>query len=290
MSYLFISFLPSSTPLSFGIHSQHTRQSSQMDMDTNPVMNMPGMRGDRTKRYTVSFLHDTPLPGLETTLRFKIYNASNGEQTVLFERLYEKYMHLIIVNNELDYFVHLHPEKNGNEFSTVTQFPSDGTYRLYIDYQPFGAIEQQSAFTLTIGDDATTPVTIKPDFSKIKVFGNYKVSLSYPTPLDASLMSNGQQEFAFTITDAATSNPITTLKPYLASFGHLVMINTKTYDYLHVHPSQQLTPTQMQNGGPTVRFLPMGLYGPIKPGDYRIFAQFNPDNKLFTADFFVTVK
>ena len=39
-----------------------------------------------------------------------------------------------------------------------------------------------------------------------------------------------------------------------------------------------------------VIFLPLGLYGPIKPGVYRVFAQFNPNNNLFTSNFTVTVE
>jgi hypothetical protein len=68
------------------------------------------------------------------------------------------------------------------------------------------------------------------------------------------------------------------------------MINAKTYDYLHVHPINLTVPKPNENGGPTVTFLPLGLYGPIKPGIYRVFAQFNPDNKLFTANFTVKVE
>ena len=122
-----------------------------------------------------------------------------------------------------------------------------------------------------------------------KTFGDYEVTLEKPE-LSAQEMSIGNQTLSFTIKDAKTHQPIKTLKPYLGAFGHLVMINSDNYAYLHVHPKSATPPLPDQNGGPTVSFLPLGLYGPIKPGIYRVFAQFNPDNHLFTADFTVKVE
>jgi len=91
------------------------------------------------------------------------------------------------------------------------------------------------------------------------------------------------------IKDAKTGKSVTNLKPYLASFGHLTMINQKTFDFIHVHPYNLTAPPADASGGPTVDFLPIGIYGPFKPGIYRAFAEFNPDNKLFTADFTMKV-
>ena len=94
----------------------------------------------------------------------------------------------------------------------------------------------------------------------------------------------------YTITDVKTKKPVTTLKPYLGAFGHVVMINTQTFDYLHVHPTNLTALLPDQNGGPEVAFMPLGLYSPIKPGLYKVFAQFNPDNKLILTDFVVKIE
>jgi hypothetical protein len=68
------------------------------------------------------------------------------------------------------------------------------------------------------------------------------------------------------------------------------MINTKTFDYIHVHPNDLTVPKPNQNGGPKVEFMPLGLYGPITPGIYRVFGQFNPNNELFTSDFTIKIE
>src|SRR5262249_47803570 len=151
-------------------------------------------------------------------------------------------------------------------------------------------IEQQFAVTIPVGTVNPSEVsTIQPDQNLTKTFGDYSVSMKYPAPLKAADLSVGAQKLTFTIMDK-NGQPVTNLKPYLAAFGHLVMINESTYDYLHIHPDNAVAPKPDQNGGPTVEFLPLGLYGPIKPGIYRVFAQFNPDNKLFTSDFTVKVE
>jgi hypothetical protein len=103
-------------------------------------------------------------------------------------------------------------------------------------------------------------------------------------------ISIGQQLLGFTFKNAKTKQPITTLKPYLDAFGHLVMINEKTFDYIHVHPNILAVPSPDQNAGPTIEFLPLGIYGPIKPGIYRVFAQFNPNGQLMVADYTIEIK
>jgi len=288
-------FLPTSSTagLSFGIHSQHIQQAKDAQQNASlpsNLANVPGLKGDRTRRFTVSFDHpDIIQPNTDVPLTFKVSDASSGNRTQIFQKVYDKLLHLIIVDDSLTYFTHIHPDQTEQGFSITTQFPKEGTYHLYVDFQPLGATEQQFAFTLTVGTTrATTPQT-KPDTNLTKKFDLYQVTLTYPKPLQASLLSIGQQTLTFTVKNEK-GQPVTTLKPYLAAFGHLVMINQSTFDYLHVHPKNTTPPKANGNGGPDVEFMPLGLYGPIKPGIYRVFAQLNPDNKLITTDFTVEIK
>jgi hypothetical protein len=193
------------------------------------------------------------------------------------------------VDDKLEYFNHIHPQLVGTDFEITTKFPKNAFYHLYADFQPRGAIEQQMAFTLNVGGVQAAKATTAPDSSLIKTFGSYQVTLDTTGPLRASEMSLGKQIVSFTIKDAKTGAEITTLEPYLATFGHLVMINQETYDYLHVHPYNLQKPAAGSTFGPKVDFLPLGIYGPIKAGTYRAFGQFKHDNKLFVADFTLKV-
>lgn len=285
---------------SFGIHAEHIRLAKLAQQGVSPTTStsttditstLPGMTGDRTKRYTVSFHpSENPQAGKDIQLRFQVFDASNGNPVTLFNKTYGEIVHLIIVDSELEYFSHIHPTHQDSEFSTTTTLPHEGRYHIYLDFQPFGAIEQQLAFTLDVGTEVTPAIPKTQSMDRTQTFGSYEVTLDTPSPLQADKMSIGEQPFTFTIKDDKTGKPITTLKPYLQAFGHLVMIHQKTYDYIHVHPAALRVPKPDENGGPTVEFLPLGLYGPIKPGIYRVFAQFNPNNNLFTSDLTIEVK
>jgi DMSO/TMAO reductase YedYZ heme-binding membrane subunit len=285
--------------LTFGIHSQHIQLAKEAQggatgtssQDTSGLPKIPGLQGDRTKRFTVDFnFPENIQSGEDTTITFKVYDASSGSQIKLFNKIYSKVVHFIVVDSSLTYFNHIHPDYKDGEFSITTKFPNEGQYRVYADFQPFGAIEQRIAGTINVGEVGKPELSrAKPDTNLSKTFGDYTVALKYPRPLKSNQISIGQQLLSFTITDAK-KRPVTNLKPYLEAYGHMVMINQKTYDYIHVHPNDFRVPKPDQNGGPTVEFMPLGLYGPIKPGVYRVFTQFNPDNNLFTSDFTVKIE
>lgn len=288
LSYTLLAFLPGSASLN--PHAAHIQLAKDLASNQFSNSKIPGLQGDKTLRYTVSFTApDTIQPDTDTTLSFRVYNAATGAPVAYFKTPYEKVMHMIVVSNDLSYFAHIHPVQKGYDFSITTQFPKDGTYRIYLDFQPLEAIEQEDAFTITVGNPGVQVVDTN-DFSTKKIFGNYEVAMDTHGGLNAQSLTFGEQTLSFTINDATTHQPIRSLQPYLAAFGHLVMINTTTYEYLHVHPTNLTAPRPGQTGGPTVDFLPIGIYGPIKPGIYKVFAQFNPDGTLFTADFLVKVQ
>lgn len=280
--------------LSLGIHQQHIQIAKDaQDINALPsgVPNFPGLVGDRTKRFSVNFNHaDSITPNKDTELTFAITDAQNGSPVLLFNKPYEKTMHLILINEELDYYEHIHPEQKGSSFIITTKFPKVGRYHLYTDFQPIGAIEQQFAFTLQVGviNDPLLP-QLEPNSELTKKVDDYTVSLSYDKPLVASKLSIGQQELKSTIKDKE-GRDVKNLEPYLASFGHLVMIKTDTFDYLHVHPTNITAPKPEDRSGPDVSFLPLGLYGPIKPGIYKVFAQFKIEGKLILVEYTIQVK
>ncbi len=278
---------------SFGIHTQHMQLAREAQRNTSSEVNIqyPGLKGDRTKRYTVSFNKPkNALPNQEISLEFTVYDAASGHHIQAFQLLHEKLLHLIIVNSTLDSFTHIHPELKNGIFSINTTFPDNDTYHLYLDFQPIGGIEQQIAFTLQVGTENPKKNKTVPDITFSKKIDDYQVSLDTHTNLVAEKMAVGEQQMTFTVTQANTKKPVTTLQPYLGAFGHLVMINKKTFEYLHVHPITLANASFKKTSGPTVEFLPLGLYGPIKPGIYRVFAEFNPDGNHIMADYTVTIK
>ncbi|HVZ58266.1 MAG TPA: ferric reductase-like transmembrane domain-containing protein, partial [Patescibacteria group bacterium] len=113
IGYLVFSFAPSSSSVSFNVHAQHIQLAKQAQSGTllpAQAKGIPGFNGDPTLRYTASFLPEPPVvANTPTKLTFKIYNAATGDEIKLFSRVYTKLIHLVIVNESLTYFSHIHP-------------------------------------------------------------------------------------------------------------------------------------------------------------------------------------
>lgn len=264
---------------SFGIHSQHILLAQQAQI--NPITQ---------DRYTVSMAPslESISPNKDVTLKFTVFNSATGQQITNFDTVYSKLIHMVVVNNSLNYFHHIHPELKDGQFIITTQFPAEDLYHIYLNFQPSGAIEQQIAMTLQVGSGKSAESAASPDQNLVKTFGPYKVTLAKQGDFIAKDMSAGLEPVTFGFNSAQTGQEIKTLQPYLGAFGHLTMINEKTFDYVHVHPQVQVT-SDSDTAGPAVSFLPLGLYGPIKPGIYRVFGEFNPDGNLITVDFTIQI-
>ncbi|HEY0907987.1 MAG TPA: hypothetical protein VGE35_01420 [Candidatus Paceibacterota bacterium] len=283
--------------LAFVVYSLAS-DASKMDMSMGEHMKHLKAAQDQLKKptivppkFNVSLgKPDMITPGASTTIDFTVYDAKTGDQVTKFDIISDKLMHLIVVNDALTYFDHIHPVFDGKKFSVTHKFPKADSYRLYTDFQPRGAEETQVGFKVIAGAPTASakPFDRSPfDSSLSRKFGAYNVALS--GSFKATDIVSGASPFVFTITDAKTGKPVTDLRTYLGAFGHMVMINTDTLSYIHVHPMTTDLSTGM--AGPEVRFQPMGLGGTtVYPGTYRVFAQFQPTSGLFTSDFIIDIK
>ncbi len=280
------------TPLpTLSIHEQHKQTARELaSQQIQRLPKSPWLKGDTSKRYTVDI--DAPSaiqPQEEVTIRFHIFDAQSGTPVQFFQINYEKLMHMVSINSDFTDFNHIHPIQTNNTFTVTTSFPSDGIYRIYLSYQPLGSIEQQAAFTIPVGNGISqSPRTLQQ--KKSTTTNGYDITLTHPSPLTAKKLSIGEQTLTFTIRDANTKKPIRTLRQYLGAFGHLVMINEKTYDYLHVHPVIAKPLQKNEKGGPEIVFSPLGLTSVVKPGTYRLFLQLNPDGTIQTTEFLIDIK
>ncbi|WP_217597545.1 hypothetical protein [Cohnella sp. GbtcB17] len=63
-------------------------------------------------------------------------SPASGEHCVVN---HEKLLHLIMVNHDLSFFSHIHPEFKGDGTFTVnTSFPASGDYKVLADFIPTG--------------------------------------------------------------------------------------------------------------------------------------------------------
>jgi hypothetical protein len=202
---------------------------------------------------------------------------TNGQAIANFDKFQEQLMHLIIVSDNLHTFNHIHPTYKGNgRFEVQTNFPHPGNYTLFSDYKPAGKAEQVSLLTAQVPGEA--PNTPKIDFST--TFGNTQANLKFSQP---TLKAGQEVHVIFNLQDTATKQSINDLQPYLGERGHLVIIKRTSpltrADYIHAHALKD-TPAG------EVHFITSFP----KPGDYKLWGQFNRNGKIVTANFWVNVQ
>ncbi len=209
---------------------------------------------------------------------------------VPLEIVHDKKIHLIIVNNDLSYFDHVHPEyQSSGDYlinvadakavsaagigNSTTQFPNGGDYTVFADYLPTGASHQLEKLNLQIDGSVAPKVSwtkenltaFADDFSMTLKPGGGKFVTKQSMHIDAPLTYKGK---------ALTTSE---LDNFLGAKAHMVVIGIDDMSYLHVHPEEF-------EGN-------LDLHANFeKPGMYRGWIQFSYKGKLQTMSFVIKVE
>ena len=219
-----------------------------------------------------TFPTGAPQSGEETEVTIEIANE-RGERITDFEVSHEKLLHLIIVDHDLKYFNHIHPDRRADgTFSIRTTFPAGGDYKLFADVVPTGGsgitLSQWVSVAGAKGEHAE--VAVDPALRKIVDGKEIALSLS-------SLRANEESILTFDIRDAVSKEGVVDLQPYLGAVGHVVILSADAEQYLHVHPLDEAAT------GPTAQFA-TSFPG---AGLYKIWGQFRHENEVFTVSYVV---
>lgn len=213
--------------------------------------------------------------GVPEDFRFRILDP-DGAPVTTFTSTHDKPLHLILVRRDLTGFQHLHPELGTDgTWRILLDFPTGGDYRAFAEFAPDGRSE-----TITLGTDvavagAYIPAALPAPSRTVTVDG-------YTIRLDGDLVPGRTNELTLTVSEAG--RPVTDLQPYLAAYGHLVMLRDGDLAYLHVHPDGQPGDGRTQPG-PQITFFATVP----STGDYGLFLNFQHEGVVHTAGFTATV-
>jgi len=214
-------------------------------------------------------------PGKPVRLRFSVTNPLDGARVRNFGVLHDKLFHLFVVSQDLSEFQHIHPaHQPDGSFVIETVLPRAGQYKLYADFYPEGGVPQVLQHPLRTtgasGDLYAARPRLEPDASLTKSVDGMKIALTLD-PVEP--IAGRPLTLKYHLADAASGAPIADLVPYLAAWGHTLVLSEDQTDYVHSHPVELVPETregELPRGGPDVTFeslLP-------KPGVYRIWTQF----------------
>lgn len=221
-------------------------------------------------------------PSQPVVLRFTPKNATDNSLLKNLKIVHEMPMHLLMVSHDLSWYAHEHPEvKPDGSYELAFRFPKADMYHLYADITPEGASHNQ-VFKLekAVGQATSGEPNLSPS-SSFSADGYVYELRSEPSGLSAG------KSATLTIAISKGRKGVTNLENYLGALGHMVIISADREEFLHAHPEEHgHGATSGEHGhGPDVSF--MTLFP--KAGKYKIWAQFNIDGKVRTAQFVVNV-
>ena len=211
-----------------------------------------------------------PRPGEDLQLAFRVFDPKTRKQVTDFQVIHEKSYHLFVVSQDLEYFVHGHPDQApDSSFRLHVVLPKPGMYRVLSDFYPTGGTPQLIVKTLVLPGAPVTPgVELRPDL-EAKDATNLRVSLSMRPPQPIA----GMKTLLFFHLE-----PSEGLEPYLGSWSHMLAASDDLIDMIHDHPF-------IADGGPDMQF---NVIFP-RPRTYRVWVQFQRKGVVNTAVFTIPV-
>ncbi|WP_280346469.1 hypothetical protein [Nocardia neocaledoniensis] len=205
--------------------------------------------------------------------RFRILGP-DGKAVTEFDPIHDRELHLIVARRELTGFWHVHPVREADgTWAIRLELPEAGAYRVFTDIAP-----RALGRTITLGADLAIAGRYAPE--PVPAVGRVAVVDGYEVTVGGELRAEGD---LLTLTVRKDGVPVTDLQPYLAAFGHLVILRAGDLAYVHVHPNGEpgdgITPA-----GPEITFH-TAVPG---PGTYRLFLDFQHGDVVRTAAFTLT--
>ncbi|GGD62955.1 hypothetical protein [Paenibacillus nasutitermitis] len=211
----------------------------------------------------------------ETELTIQVKDK-DGKPVNNYDINHEKLLHLIIVNHDLSFFNHIHPEfKEDGTFTVNTSFPAGGEYKVFADFIPTGGANTTLSDWVKVEGKEGKHAAIAADTKLMKEVNGKEIELAMSTT-----KPNEDVTLTFNIRDAKTKKGIDNLQPYLSAVGHVVILSKDVEQYLHVHPIDE------NASGPEAQFATSFP----QSGMYKIWGQFQHNGEVFTVPFVVNVK
>jgi hypothetical protein len=211
--------------------------------------------------------------GTASDLSFRVLGP-DGRSLTAYETSHDEDLHLIAVRRDLTGFQHVHPERDADGTWRTPLALTPGEWRVFADFVPAGGEG------LTLGTDLSVAGTYSPaplpSPSRTAQVDDYTVTLT------GDLAAGRETELTLSV--AKDGAPVTDLQPYLAAYGHLVVLRDGDLAYLHVHPTGEPGDGRTPSG-PEVRFATSAP----SAGTYRLFLDFRHGSVVRTAEFTVEV-
>lgn len=208
--------------------------------------------------------------GQPVEISFAVRDPKTGKHVADFQTVHERLFHMFIVGQDLQFFLHDHPEKGADGvFRYRTRLPKPGMYRVLSDFYPVGGTPQLVARTIIVpGGPVTAGTHLRADLAP-QAAENLEASLTTDPPQPLA----GMKTLLF-----FKLKPGDGMEQYLGAWGHMMAASQDLVDMIHTHPF-------LADGGANLQF---NMIFP-RPGIYRVWVQVQRKGVVNTVAFNVPV-
>ncbi len=212
--------------------------------------------------------------GDKVQLQFRVEDPKTKKPVDKFEIVHDRLFHMFLVSQDLEYFVHDHPDKQPDgSFLYNETFPKPGLYRVVGDFYPTGGTPQLIARTVIVpGAPGQQIPLVQPKLKAdlgMKNGGNTDVELVTDPP-EPIVGLKTLLFFKFKQSDG--------MQQYLSAWAHMLAASDDLIDLVHDHPF-------IADGGPQMQF---NIIFP-RARTYKIWIQFQRKGVVNTVAFTVPV-
>jgi hypothetical protein len=236
----------------------------------------------------------TPRAGEKVKFHFTILHPVTEKPVTEFNLTHDMPFHLFVVSQDFESFQHIHPVKQADgSFTIETILPKAGYYKIFCDLFPVGGLPQVTHHSLVTagyeGDLYSSQAHLVPDKPVGDKWVKTVEGVRFELKLNPEEVFSGRSaELHYHLTDAKTGAPVTDLKPYLAAWGHTLILSEDASDYLHSHPTEMIPDGVDRSTLVNKPDIVFDTFFP-HPGNYRIWSQFQRGEKLITVSFTIYV-
>lgn len=211
-------------------------------------------------------------------LRLTIRDPATDRPVSSFATIHERLLHLFIIDRQLEYFRHVHPEQVSDGIFELRENVPPGHFMVIADFLPLSGRPQMLQRAIVTpgyrGTPFLPPPRLTPDGSSEKLDHGVRVSLEATT-----LKAGKEATLRFTLTDAKSNMPVSDLEPFLGAPGHVLLVGADLTESNHVHPEEPAT------RGPVITFQPLMPAA----GLYKLWLQFQRGGVVSTVPFVINV-
>lgn len=254
-------------------------------------MNMPGMDMSKGGHHSGAATLKLALtsagaftPGKTQPVTLMLTDAKTGAPIGPndLEILHTKKLHLLIIDESLTDYQHIHPVPGAKPGEWTFDFaPKFGRpYRVWSDTKRNGADQEYVYADLLAGSEKAPAPDAKPVAAA--ELNGLKFSLSF----DGAVKAGEGVMGSVAVVDAKSGKPFTQLQPIMGAFGHVVAFSRDWGSIEHVHPLGDEPTKDSDRSGPVIGF----HMEPANGGVLKIFVQILANGKEAIVPFTVNVE